>query len=155
MTKQTTTVVIGSLRVKPLFFFLLKKKWLICSYVSHYKNDVMSHTHYRVTSDIRKAFCLEFCCTRIMHFGKDYRIYPKYLDRQIWANKVGPDQILHFGTYPAIFWQISRQLTQSDSIGRVSALWLGGCGFNPRPSHTKDFKNGPSCSFTLRSALRK
>ena len=39
--------------------------------------------------------------------------------------------------------------------GRVSALWLGGCGFDPRPGHTKDFKNGTSCSFAWRSALRK
>ena len=39
--------------------------------------------------------------------------------------------------------------------GRASALWPGGCGFDPRPGHTKDFKNGTSCSFAWRSALRK
>ena len=39
--------------------------------------------------------------------------------------------------------------------GRASALWPGGCGFDPWPGHTKDFKNGTSCSFTWRSALRK
>ena len=27
--------------------------------------------------------------------------------------------------------------------------------FDPRPSHTKDFKNDTSCSFAWRSALRK
>ena len=27
-------------------------------------------------------------------------------------------------------------------------LFLGGCGFNPQLSHTKDFRNGSSCSFT-------
>ena len=39
--------------------------------------------------------------------------------------------------------------------GRASALCSGGCGFDPRPGHTKDFKNGTSCSFAWRSALRK
>ena len=39
--------------------------------------------------------------------------------------------------------------------GRASALWPVGCGFDPRPGHTKDFKNGTSCSFAWRSALRK
>ena len=39
--------------------------------------------------------------------------------------------------------------------GRASALWPGGCGFDPRPGHTKDFKNGTSCSFAWHSALRK
>ena len=38
---------------------------------------------------------------------------------------------------------------------RASALWSGGCGFDPRPGFTKDFKNDTSCSFTWRSALRK
>ena len=37
----------------------------------------------------------------------------------------------------------------------ASALWPGGCGFDPRLGHTKDFKNGTSCSFAWRSALRK
>ena len=36
--------------------------------------------------------------------------------------------------------------------GRASALWPVGCGFDPRPGHTKDFKNGTSCSFAWRSA---
>ena len=39
--------------------------------------------------------------------------------------------------------------------GRASALCPGGCGFDPRPGRTKDFKNGTSCSFAWRSALRK
>ena len=39
--------------------------------------------------------------------------------------------------------------------GRASALWPGGCWFDPRPGHTKDFKNGTSCSFVWCSALRK
>ena len=38
--------------------------------------------------------------------------------------------------------------------GRASALWPVGCGFDPRPGHTKYFKNGTSCSFAWRSALR-
>ena len=43
----------------------------------------------------------------------------------------------------------------SSSVGKASALWPGGCRFDPRPSHTKDFKNGASCSFTWHSALKK
>ena len=44
-----------------------------------------------------------------------------------------------------------------DSVGTASALCRGGggCGFNPRPSNTKDFKKGTNCSFAWRSALRK
>ena len=38
----------------------------------------------------------------------------------------------------------------SGSVGRAPA---GGCGFDPRLSHTKDFKNGISCSFARRSGL--
>ena len=34
-------------------------------------------------------------------------------------------------------------------------LWPGDCGFDPQPSHTKDFKSGTSCSFARLSALRK
>ena len=40
-------------------------------------------------------------------------------------------------------------------LGRASALWPGGCGFDPQPSHTKGFKNGTSCYFAWRSALTK
>ena len=36
--------------------------------------------------------------------------------------------------------------------GRVSALLPGGCWFNPQLGHTKDFKNGTSCSFAWCSA---
>ena len=32
---------------------------------------------------------------------------------------------------------------------------MGDCGFEPGPSHTKDFKSGMSCSFAWRSALGK
>ena len=36
--------------------------------------------------------------------------------------------------------------------GRASALKrIGGCGFDPQPGHTKDFKNGTSCSRLARS----
>ena len=40
-------------------------------------------------------------------------------------------------------------------------IWLGirfvtgNLWFDPHPIHTKDFKNGISCSFVWRSALRK
>ena len=40
-----------------------------------------------------------------------------------------------------------RTYWRSDSVTRASGLRPGGCGFDPRPSHTKDFKNGISCSF--------
>ena len=43
----------------------------------------------------------------------------------------------------------------SGSVGRAYALLQGGCGFDPQPSHTKDFKYGTGCSFAWRSALRK
>ena len=33
------------------------------------------------------------------------------------------------------------------SVTRASGLRPGGCGFDPRPSHTKDFQNGIRCSF--------
>ena len=36
---------------------------------------------------------------------------------------------------------------RSGSFARAFTLRPGGCWFNPRPSHTKDFKNGTSCSF--------
>ena len=35
----------------------------------------------------------------------------------------------------------------SGSVTRASGLRPEGCGFDPRPSHTKDFKYGISCSF--------
>lgn len=38
-------------------------------------------------------------------------------------------------------------------LGRVSALRLGGCGFDPQTGHVKDYKNGhclPACRSTLR-----
>ena len=38
--------------------------------------------------------------------------------------------------------------------GRVYALSTGGRGFAPRPSHTKDFKNGTQISLALHSAKR-
>ena len=38
--------------------------------------------------------------------------------------------------------------------GRVYALGMGGRGFAPRPSHTKDFKNGTQISLALHSAKR-
>ena len=38
--------------------------------------------------------------------------------------------------------------------GRASALWPGGCGFDPQPGHTKDFKNGTSC-FRLALSIKK
>ena len=43
--------------------------------------------------------------------------------------------------------------TGTVASGRASALWPGGC-FDPLPGHTKDFKNGTSCSFAWRSASR-
>ena len=36
---------------------------------------------------------------------------------------------------------------RSGSVTKASGLRPGGCGFDPRPSHTKDFKNGISGSF--------
>ena len=42
--------------------------------------------------------------------------------------------------YLPTYWRIG-------SVTRASGLRPGGCGFDPRPSHTKDFKNGISCSF--------
>ena len=38
--------------------------------------------------------------------------------------------------------------------GRVLASRAQGRGFNPRPSHTKDFENGMQCFPTWHSALR-
>ena len=40
-----------------------------------------------------------------------------------------------------------RTYSHSGSVTRASSLCLGGCGFDPWPSHTKDFQNGISCSF--------
>ena len=40
-----------------------------------------------------------------------------------------------------------RTYWRSGSVTRASGLCLGGCGFNPLPSHTKDFHIGISCSF--------
>jgi len=36
-------------------------------------------------------------------------------------------------------------MLESTPCGRVSALRLGGRGFDPRPGHTKDYKNGTHC----------
>ena len=36
---------------------------------------------------------------------------------------------------------------RSGSVTRGSGLRSGNCGFDPRPSPTKDFQNGISCSF--------
>ena len=44
---------------------------------------------------------------------------------------------------------------RSGLVTRVSGLRPGGCKFNPRPSHTKNFQNGIICSFILLSALWK
>ena len=40
-------------------------------------------------------------------------------------------------------------------VTKASTLRPGGRGFAPRPTHSKDFKNGISCSFAWRSAMRK
>ena len=40
-----------------------------------------------------------------------------------------------------------RTYWRSGLVTRASGLRPGGCGFNSRPSHTKDFQNGISCSF--------
>ena len=49
-------------------------------------------------------------------------------------------------------------LTDNDQLSglvvRVSALRLGGRGFDPRPGHTKDYKNGTQCLPAWHSASR-
>ena len=40
-----------------------------------------------------------------------------------------------------------RTYWRSGSVNRASGLRPGGCGFDPRSRHTKDFKNCISCSF--------
>ena len=42
----------------------------------------------------------------------------------------------------------------NSSVGRASALRTVGRGFDPRPGHTKDCKNGTSSFLAWRSALR-
>ena len=46
------------------------------------------------------------------------------------------------------FWKYKKNW-HSSSVGRASALWPGGCGFNPQPSHSKDFNK--SCRRTASS----
>ena len=40
-----------------------------------------------------------------------------------------------------------RTYWRSGSVTRASDLRPGSCGLDPRPSHTRDFENGISCSF--------
>ena len=35
------------------------------------------------------------------------------------------------------------------SMVRASASWTGGRGFDPRPSHTKDYNNGTFCLLAI------
>ena len=65
-----------------------------------------------------------------------------------------------------ICWGINHSLEVSFKVDQIMsaparAQWksvhfvTGGCGFDPRPSHTNDFKIGTSCTSTWHSALLK
>ena len=71
---------------------------------------------------------------------------------------------LHFSWMLLLIWSgisSSTHLHQVDSSTTTcnqhsgSVVERSGCGFDPQLGHTKDFKNGTSCSFAWRSALRK
>ena len=45
--------------------------------------------------------------------------------------------------------------TQNKNMAHETSTVAQWCGIYPRPGHTKDFKNGTSCSFAWCLALRK
>ena len=64
--------------------------------------------------------------------------------------------LLLFAADPAhwagpIFQEFVSIVHGPDHSGRASALQPVGRGFEPRPSHTKDFKNGTHCLLVWRS----
>ena len=64
---------------------------------------------------------------------------------------------LMFGTMGKKFSKQHTEIFSPENrhSGSVARALPGGCGFDPWLIHTKDFKNGTSCSFAWRLALRK
>ena len=87
----------------------------------------------------------------------------KYMINRLWHGV----RVITLCMNPKAIWQVmgfkldisgNNQNTMKPAqwlSGRASPLWLGGCGLDPRPGHTKDFKNSTSCCFAWCSALRK
>ena len=59
----------------------------------------------------------------------------------------GKNRLNHQADYLRTYWR-------SGSVARAFGLRPGGYGFDPRPSHTKDFKNGIICSFVCAQHLK-